>query len=292
MARKAFWFLLDAVVEAPAWALLLAGALLLAASLLTGPYLENQRLGWQRDLIRLQLQRLEEQEQAYQQLLLALDSDDPVLIQRLAYHYLKLKPAGAESIANPDNFQKPPGVMGAAYGKPGGPVPRPLAESMNNVDAWLYRPMPVVGKDYPPYPMTDTLLTKLVTGPARPTVAAIGGLLIAVGLIPMGGWPRKGTAAIERVISRPPTPLAPATACSSPSSSREQVSQAHLSPYDSAAPAAKPSDDGQPLLAPTPSASTGEHSVYRVQVPSETVSVSPPTPSAPPAASLDSASPA
>lgn len=175
MSHRFLYALDRCLAQTPAWVFLLSGLLIISATLLVGPYLENRKLAWQRDLIRLQAQRLDEQEQAYRQFLADMDSHDPVLIQRMAYHYLHLRPQDAVIFG-----ERP---TAAQLVRNSGPLMIP-AEKHSTVTTMLHRPMPVVGKDYPAFTMVDTLVIRLTTGPLRPLLAVAGAIFLALGLIP------------------------------------------------------------------------------------------------------------
>jgi hypothetical protein len=159
--------LLDVACQLPGWAFLAIGLTVLALTLLVPAYMQNRGLTWQRGLQHLQAQRLMEEEQGYRNLLAALDANDPVLIERLAYHYLRLKPAGAMLVSN----------------RPG--VPAPAIERFSTPDAWVQQPMPRVGEDYPSYSPLQSPIVGVIFSPVRVLLLAGGLLCLAVGLIPI-----------------------------------------------------------------------------------------------------------
>ncbi|MEX0777708.1 MAG: hypothetical protein WD042_18545 [Phycisphaeraceae bacterium] len=171
MVRKSFIAILHVAIQTPSWVMLLVGIATVAATLLVGPYLDNQRLAQQRDQIEHQVTRLVDHRDSYRRMLDALDSDDPILLQRLAYHYLRLKPVGVT-------------VMNQQRALSG--VIRPVAEPVTTIDTWIQRDMPA------PPPMAeapswlDSRVIRFTTGPLRPLVAAFGAVAIAIGLVPIG----------------------------------------------------------------------------------------------------------
>lgn len=144
-----------------------AGVVLVAAVLLLPAYQENREVAWQRDLLRLQADRLGEQNDGYHETVAALEGEDPVLLERLAYTYLHLKPKGTILLEDMD--------QGIAQ-----------ADTMQTVEQWLQRPMPEVGVDFASLdPMPRPLQTahRLVTGPTRHMVLLLGIVLVALGIM-------------------------------------------------------------------------------------------------------------
>lgn len=148
----------------PGWMFLAAGVFIVGATLLIPPYLRNHELLWQRDLLQAQAQQMTRQEGNYQQFLRAIDAGDPVLIERLAFHYLRLKPEGSRVVA----ASALPGSNGRVY---------------SNIDQWLRVPMPRVGVDFPAYSPIRSRLVRLTTSPARLLVIAFGVVCVALGLM-------------------------------------------------------------------------------------------------------------
>lgn len=144
-----------------------AGVSLVAAVLLLPAYQENREVAWQRDLLRLQADRLGEQNDSYHETVAALEGEDPVLLERLAYTYLHLKPRGTILLDDLD--------QGIAQ-----------ADTMQTVEQWLQRRMPEVGVDFAslgPMPRPMQTAHRLVTGPTRHMVLLLGIVLIALGIM-------------------------------------------------------------------------------------------------------------
>ena len=148
--------------------LLCVGASLVAAVILMPTYLENRELEWQRQLLSLQAQRMAEQDEAYRQSLEALDRGEPILLERLAYEYLNLKPSETTLIAqSPDTSDD------------GG-------REMKRIEDWVRRRLPQVGVDLPPLSPLSTHQAKLAhisTGRARLPMLILGSALLILGLI-------------------------------------------------------------------------------------------------------------
>jgi hypothetical protein len=163
--------------QLPDWIFLAAGVAICAAALLVPAYLENRQLLWQQGLQARQYQTMLRQEQDYRNTLRALDLNDPVLLERLAYPYLHLKPAGTTP------------MLVAGHGAP--------ADRFAPVDVWLRRDMPKVGVDYPAYTPLESPWLRLVTGTMRLPALAVGAFMIFLSLLPVARTrgPRAGTTA-------------------------------------------------------------------------------------------------
>ena len=105
----------------PAHLLIISGMLLLGMTVVMPAWMETRELGWQVALMKVQAQRLDEQEQSYRKFNDALAADDPVLLERLAYYHLHLKPAGSAtltaSVAN-SSPQESPSIAAARRNEP------------------------------------------------------------------------------------------------------------------------------------------------------------------------------
>ncbi len=182
--------LIDAL---PGWICLLGGAVLLAMFTWTPQWLACRDTAWQRDLMRLQAATLAEQHNRYEQFHAALEADDPVIVERLAFTELRHKRVGQQLHgAGPDihlaaNAQFIPDLMpsqaGQQYaGMAGGYAVSPVASTLpGSIYAWLRVPMPVVGQDVAPLRPIESHLTRIATGPFR-----LVALVFAVGVMAMG----------------------------------------------------------------------------------------------------------
>src|SRR5688572_27063739 len=79
----------------PGYLLIFSGMALLAMALMVPAWMESRELAWQVSLMELQAKRLADQENSYREFNTALAEDDPVLLERLAFYHLRLKPAGS-----------------------------------------------------------------------------------------------------------------------------------------------------------------------------------------------------
>lgn len=161
------------------WLFLFSGLTLLALALLTPQWLACQDLAWQRDLMRIQVERLDEQQRRYHAFYQALKDDDPILLERLAFTQLGWKPAGKQVLNLREAIAAAAGLRGGNYD-----LAEVIATSAS-VDQWLLEPMPRLGVDAPIPNPVNSRLTRLTT---QPTLR-IGLLAAAVACIAAGLWP-------------------------------------------------------------------------------------------------------
>ena len=165
----------------PGWSALICGLTLIGLTVLMPVYRDLEQMQWRRDLMRAQAQQLAEQTLSYRQFHAALADDDPIVLQRLAYYQLHLKPAGTEPLATPGEGSTLTWVnVPGASGTPGW-------DDMPTIEALLHRPLPREGVDcYAPLP-PDSRITRLTSGSSRLVLAAAGLMLVYVGmLLPIG----------------------------------------------------------------------------------------------------------
>lgn len=172
---------------------LLCGLTLVAIGILVPAWEESRKLAWDLDLMREQQRRLASQEKNFKQFDDALAADDPIVIERMAYLQLRLKPVGTDPIEArlrnqiPQRTAKPAtGTPGTNGGKPNiasGPIDPAHPPLPPSVEQLLYKEMPQPGIDYPDYQPVNTRLTRLASGKSRLGLMAIGLLFIAGGLL-------------------------------------------------------------------------------------------------------------
>jgi hypothetical protein len=158
-------------------AMLIVGVGLVTAVILMPTHLENREMEWQRQFLALQAERIGEQDKAYQQSLEALDRGEPILLERLAYEYLNLKPA--ETTLVDQNLR----------------IAEDGTKETKRVEDWIRRRLPQVGVDLPPLPQLashEARLAHVATGRARLPMLILGSALLILGLI-LPGPGRKST---------------------------------------------------------------------------------------------------
>jgi hypothetical protein len=175
----------------PGWMLLISGLAMIAAAVLTPAWTAVRDLHWQEQIMQVQADRLADQTQAYLSFHDALVHDDPVLLERLAFHYLSYKPVGvrpltgtppadlAGSVAHANYVERP----GAAATVGTGPGVLTVAQG-DRIDDWLRVALPQVGVDYPVQRPVRSRLVRITRGWSGLALIAAGALLVMVGLEP------------------------------------------------------------------------------------------------------------
>jgi hypothetical protein len=191
------------LAELPGWIFLIGGAVLVAAVVLGRGRFDNAPLIWQRDLLEAQARQLDARRDAYQTLRTALDEGDPVLLERLAFEYLRLQPrdrlllAAADGPAPGRVNRWPLAITPAGPATPAGPTGPASAVSTTSaarerefvpaidrtVEASLNRPLSREGLDVPPFEPDRSLLARLAQGWSAPGLVGVGGMLIVAGLL-------------------------------------------------------------------------------------------------------------
>lgn len=152
----------------PAHLFIISGMTLLGLAMVMPAWLESRELAWRVSLMKVQAERLSEQAKGYREFNDALAADDPVLLERLAFYHLRLKPAGSEPLM-------------AAF--PASTTARtPTAAATPSIEQMLHRPLPDPGNTTTPYQPPRTRLVLLTTGPMRMGVILAGALCLLAGL--------------------------------------------------------------------------------------------------------------
>lgn len=144
----------------PGWLYLTSGLALIAMCMLTPAWLTCRQLGWQWEVMEHQNRRLTEQQKRFEQFHQALVTDDPIILERLAFTQLRLKPKGHKLLGHPEFVSA-------------------------SVEHWLQKPLPQIGHQLPPQPQTNSMLIRLTTGPSRLALIVLAGICIGAGLWPM-----------------------------------------------------------------------------------------------------------
>lgn len=140
------------------WLPLVAGIGLVAIAVLLPAWQDLQDARRQHRHLSLAVAAHTAQLHRYQQLIVSVRNDDPVILKRLAWNELRLKPVGAE-----------------VFGEP--PADRRLQAVHRR---WVTQAAPMPGRLTGP---RDTKLDRLIAGPTRPAVLLGGALLIGFGLL-------------------------------------------------------------------------------------------------------------
>jgi hypothetical protein len=146
------------------WMLLLSGFFIVAVTVLAPAWMDLKRIEAEVAVLDRQQQTLEMRHINTQAFVRAVERDDPILMQRLVWHHLNLKPEGAEPVE-------------LSITQESRPSPPPIEQ-------WV-RPNlgPVDGAAAAVAPYPDSRLVRLTTGPTRAWTLAFGGWLILLGLL-------------------------------------------------------------------------------------------------------------
>jgi hypothetical protein len=146
-------------IDIGGWALFAAGALLLAIAI-TGPaWVDVRALMRQRDALEEYQQQLSVRHQQYKQFIDAAASGDRFVLQRLAWHELRLRPAGA---------------------RPLDPAEPSSPATSSDVRQWFDRNLSDATQ--PPPPPPPSRLDRLMDGPRRLPLTLVGLLFIAASM--------------------------------------------------------------------------------------------------------------
>lgn len=170
--------LADRLADAlPGWMFCVCGVILLAVVVLTPPWLELHENAWRLDVMQAQAGALRQQTQRYEEFAAAIVADDPVVIERLAMTHLRMSMAGKHPLRV-----------------------RPVEQDTGDIGAWLSVPQPVLGRDVPFYAVPRNRLVRLVTGPGRPALLAVGLVCLIAGVL---FNPRSRPASSRRLATAP-----------------------------------------------------------------------------------------
>jgi len=82
----------------PGWIMLVCGTAMVVVCLLGQSWLEQQRLMSHLQLIQQQARQMERQQVSYREFHQALKQQDPLLLERLAFYHLRLKPLNTQTL--------------------------------------------------------------------------------------------------------------------------------------------------------------------------------------------------
>ncbi|MCC6578812.1 MAG: hypothetical protein IT440_00085 [Phycisphaeraceae bacterium] len=184
-SHESRWTFFDAI---PGWLLVLCGAAIFGACLLIPPWKQSKALAWQLDVMRVQAGQIGKELKDYQALERAVEQDDPLLLQRLAFEQLRQKPQGVELMAPPAPLL-PVGIVLPTDDQKGWSLRYQPSEAgqmlcqPKPVEAMVEHPVPVPGVNCVPPVEVQSTLIRLTTGPLRPVVAALGLVCLSLGLV-------------------------------------------------------------------------------------------------------------
>lgn len=156
MRRKHHHHVQHLLAHLPGWLFLAAGLGIVSLTVLMPARQDLVQLKDKLNLMQNQARQMGLQESAYQRFHLALRTDDPIVLRRMAYHQLHLKPAGSDSFEDP-------------------------ARVSATIASLLNTPMPA--HQLPQVGRRQSRLVRLTCGPQRLGVLAAGILCICAGLM-------------------------------------------------------------------------------------------------------------
>ena len=170
-------------VHLPGWFFFVCGLTLIGPAVLLPVRRDVVELQWRRDLMQDQAQQLGEQCVSYRQFQTALANDDPIVLERLAYYQLHLKPVGTEPLAPPGERSTLTWASAPAPGE----SQAPDWDNVPTIEAMLHRPLPREGVDCRPPQPPNSRLTRLTRGTSRLMLLGVGLAFVYVGmLLPIG----------------------------------------------------------------------------------------------------------
>ncbi len=187
----------------PGWLCLVGGMVLVAVTVLGQPWAQCRLLGWQLRVVQAQARCLDQQARSYRCFSNAVATQDPVAIQRLAYHHLGLKPVGA-AVVGTQGFGGHAGAQGAGFELVANPIGEPwlggegvpgVGVMPETIESWLHTPLPHVDPAGEAWAgATQTRLMRLTTGPIQNRLALFGaGALCLTGGLVWGSGSRRET---------------------------------------------------------------------------------------------------
>ncbi|MFG0251015.1 MAG: hypothetical protein ACF8OB_19200 [Phycisphaeraceae bacterium JB051] len=167
----------------PGWVFLLAGLGTVMACLLMPALQEYRMMQWREQTLGSQMHLLEQQAGIYSRFDEALDAEDPILLERLAYTQLGLIPQGTGPL-HPDQPLPPVGQPTYTTQQTDGWFSAPTSASLSGQDVFdsVLEPGQMPLMNQPPQPL-DTAFVRLTTGPMRLWVMLLGLVGITLGLI-------------------------------------------------------------------------------------------------------------
>jgi hypothetical protein len=168
-----------------AWLLFISGLALLGVTLLTPAWHAGHLLAAQEHILRAQSDQLSRQERAYRSFLAAVDRRHPVLMRRLAFDQLRLKPVGTTVLPTQMKDEAGRGPAGTTLQS------HEAASTAWGLGAWLKPPAltdvgaateSLAAASQSPLAEDRPLLAMLI-GPSRLVLFACAAVLMALGLL-------------------------------------------------------------------------------------------------------------
>lgn len=178
--------------RAPGWLLILGGVALVAIAVLAPAYRQCQRMTWQKRSMQRHAAELARLKAAYADTEIAMADHDPILLGRLAFRYMHMKPLQSLVLSDIrrdtlDPRHVVPAEL-AALGLEPVHAPQHADHRPNYATPTPSSQITALGR-YPPMPETRSYLVTLTTGVNRLIALAVGVLYVFAGLT-FDGRPR------------------------------------------------------------------------------------------------------
>lgn len=180
------------VHHALGWLALVVGVAVMGAIILTPAKEQLDQAKWYQGFVELYALRQHDQVRNYERFSSALSAGDPVVLSRLAFTHLRLKPEGTELVSVPQadygntTYHVSDGPAMIDSSDDAGDLTATDRYHLALIEQWLHTATPMVGRDYSAYEPRRDWVSRLATGSARVPLLVIGGLLIWAGLVMPG----------------------------------------------------------------------------------------------------------
>ena len=164
----------------PGWLCLLGGLALIALAVLTPAWVSSRSLAQQHQVMAAKARRAEARVERREQFLAALDRGEPLLLERLAYLELRLRPADKRPLLMRGRASQPEPLLSPVMAKP-----REATAQLVPAGRFAHRPPPTRLAKQSAVP--ETRLTRLTTGHSRWWLLAAGVLCAVGGLLAGNG---------------------------------------------------------------------------------------------------------
>jgi len=169
------------------WVLLCAGIVIVAAGVLLPAWRTTEALRVQRDQMHAQARWMERQRETYQRVRVAVDENDPIILQRLAFHHLRLKPEDADLLRVDEPVLQPgyPPTVQVMDRQPHETTlagVNALVETLDTIDGWALEPMDPTPVEPSVITTAPTRLNRLTSGSTRLLTTAFGLLCVFAGI--------------------------------------------------------------------------------------------------------------
>ena len=181
------WALDRRVSRLPGWLFLVGGLALIALALLTPAWVDCCQLRWQRDMLGDRVEGWANVKQRCQQYHEALQSDDPVLIECLAFDHLRFKPVGSTVLTDETRTDEDWTASSPPVGE-FAPDAQSIWERRTEIDMpetieprWIWAEPPIYIERHQPR-LSGSILVRLTSSKSQALVVGLGVVCLVSGL--------------------------------------------------------------------------------------------------------------